>query len=516
MLKKLINLDLSKNQQQILNMIAGIINMLVTTLIGFVLSPYITRTLGVEANGFISLANNFIAYASLARTALDSMGSRFLMMAYYNDEHNKFKKLYSSLFFADIALALIFGVLGGACVWKLEVLLVVPGHLLSDVKWLFAILFTNFALSTAFSVWSTCSYIKNKLYLDSVSNASASIVRFLCIIGLFLCLSPKVFFVGIGSLLGGLILLIFQSLFKKNLFGELHARFKDFSFASLKELLASGIWNTISSTGILLLNNLDLLIANLFIGPTPMGILSVAKTMPSFVDTLNFTVANAFTPSLIIDYAQDNVEELVKTIKKSAKIISVICSLPLGFLIVYGKEFYALWQPTQDAQLLHILSVITIARRVFFTGMQPLFNVFTVVNKVKENALVMLLDGFISITITFIILKTTDWGLYALIGVSAVCSSLKNVFYIIPYSAKYLGLKKTEFFSTLLPSVLCTVILCIWGSLEKLLFNGSSWIGLFVAAVVFVGIGIGLTAFAVLNKNERKHLFLLLFNKVKK
>ena len=123
MFKKFVDLELSRNQQTIINITAAVLNMLVTTLISFVLSPYIVSTLGVEANGFVGLAQNFITYAALISTALNSMGSRFMMMAYYNDEHDKFRRYYSSLLFADLLLAVTFGILGGLCVWKLEVLL---------------------------------------------------------------------------------------------------------------------------------------------------------------------------------------------------------------------------------------------------------------------------------------------------------------------------------------------------------------------------------------------------------
>ena len=94
MFKRFVNLELSRNQQTIINITAAVLNMLVTTLISFVLSPYIVSTLGVEANGFVGLAQNFITYAALISTALNSMGSRFMMMAYYNDEHDKLRRYF--------------------------------------------------------------------------------------------------------------------------------------------------------------------------------------------------------------------------------------------------------------------------------------------------------------------------------------------------------------------------------------------------------------------------------------
>lgn len=516
MIKRFIELDFSRNKQNVINISASIVNMLITTLISFCLSPYIVKNIGVEANGFVTLANSFITYATLASTALNSMGSRFLMIAYYNDEKEKVEKYYSSLFFADLILAWILGSMGAVCVWRLEFILEIPKILVSDVKLLFGILFLNFVLATTITVWNTGPYIKNRLYLDSLTTAVNSVIRAIVILGLFLCLEPSVCFVGVGTLAGGVVGYTLRFFYKKYLFSDLKAKINNFSFSIIKELVSSGIWNSISSLGTILTSSLDLLVANLFVGATAMGVLSVAKMMPTFVSSLISTIAAVFTPSLIIDYAKGKKEGVVNTINQSSKIISVICSLPLGFLIVYGKEFYLLWQPSQDAELLYSLSIITILGRVFFTGTEPLFNVFTVVNKVKQNSVVTLLNGFISILITYICVRNTNWGVYAIAGVSVVCCFLKNMLFVIPYSAKYLGLKKKTFYNTVVYSIVCCVVLCMFGSIEKMIVEGETWLELIFAGIIFAVGGFIITTILILNKREREYLFGLVKNKVKR
>ena len=59
------------------------VGVLITNLcISFFLSPYIIKTIGVEANGFVTLANNFTAYADLVVTALNGMAARFITIEY--------------------------------------------------------------------------------------------------------------------------------------------------------------------------------------------------------------------------------------------------------------------------------------------------------------------------------------------------------------------------------------------------------------------------------------------------
>lgn len=504
---RLSSLELTRNQQNIVNMAASIVTIGVTTAISFFLSPYIVSKLGAEANGFVNLANNFISYATIARQALNSMGSRFIMISYYNGEIEKARKYYSSLFVGDLVLSAIFLVLGFICVWKLEVILNISPDLVYDVKILFALLFANFIISTAITVWSIAPYVANKLFLTSIRSAQAALFRALIIVVLFSAFNAKVYYLAAGTLISGFFSYCYDFHYKRKLLPEFRIKKTDFSMSAIKELVSSGIWNSVSSLGSTFVNGLDLLITNLFVGATPMGVLSIAKTMPAFVSNLNEQIATVFTPSMIMDYANGNRDAIVKTVKQSSKMISVICTIPLAFLVVYGGDFYSLWQPTQDAKILQILSIITIAGRFIFSGMQPLFNIFTVVNKVKENSIVMLVTGVLSTVATFFLVKYTSLGVYAVAGVSVIFCAIKNIAFVIPFSAKYLGIKKSSFYFTLVPSVMCTAILCAIGYLFRMFVSCDSWFRMILVAAAFSIAGFIVTSYVVLNKEERTVLF---------
>ena len=295
-LYKIIDLELSRNKQHAINLAASITNMVVGALISFFLTPYIVKTIGVEANGFVSLANSFISYATLVGTALNSMAGRFIMISYYNNDEEKVSRLYSSLYWGNIFLALVYGLLGFFCVIFLEKLVSIPVELQTDVKILFALLFMATILYSTSAAWSMTPYIKNKMYLGSMNGMLSSVVRLLLVFALFALLPPTVSLVGVSILLSTLLTVGLHWIFKRRLFGQYKAKVKYFSWTSIWTLVSSGIWNTISSVGNILTSGLDLLIANIFIDAKAMGILAIAKVMPGFVSTLNYTIANVFTP----------------------------------------------------------------------------------------------------------------------------------------------------------------------------------------------------------------------------
>ena len=56
-----------------INVSSSILVLVLNVCISFFLSPYIIKTIGIEANGFVNLANSFIAYADLIVVALNAM-----------------------------------------------------------------------------------------------------------------------------------------------------------------------------------------------------------------------------------------------------------------------------------------------------------------------------------------------------------------------------------------------------------------------------------------------------------
>ena len=89
----------------VLNMSANIITFVINTAISFFLSPFIVRNVGVDAYGFIGLANNFISYATLITVAINSLSGRFVTVKIYENDMESANKYFSSVFIANTILA---------------------------------------------------------------------------------------------------------------------------------------------------------------------------------------------------------------------------------------------------------------------------------------------------------------------------------------------------------------------------------------------------------------------------
>lgn len=515
---------MSNNKRTIINVVCSMFVLLTNVAISFWLSPYIVEHIGVEANGFVTLANNFVTYAQLIVTALNSMAARFIAIAYVKKDYKKANLYYNSVFWGNLIIVAVLIIPAIVCIAKLESLVNVPNDILLDVKILFSFVFLNFFISTGLPNWDCGTFVTNRLERTYIPQMLTSILRCIIIFTTLTILLPKVYYIGIATIISNILLLICNYYNTRKLTPELKIKlFPDkilYSGKAIKELVGAGIWNSVSNVGNMLLSGLDLIICNVFLGATQMGVISLTKIVPNAIGQLSSSIQNAFAPELTINYAQDNREALLKNLNRAMKLTSIILVVPIAVFIVLGKEFFSLWVPSQDASLLQILSILAIFGYMFTSGTLILFNVFQTVNKVKSNAIAMIISGIFSVVITIIIAKFTDYGIYAVAGVSSICNFIRNMVFTLPATAKYLGFKWNIFYKQVFISFFSTISLIIIGSFVKKILESyfaiNSWAGFIFAGAIIAIIDILINIFIILNKDERKYLMNKIKSKLKK
>lgn len=499
--------EYSDKKKLIINLVVTISSFVLNAAIGFFLSPYIVRTLGVEANGYVQLASNIISYISVITVALNSMSGRFITIALTKGQTEKAVSYYTSVFWANIVIFIIMLFPFAGIVWKIDKLINITPNLVLDVKLLFALAFVNFAFSNVLSLWNNAYYATNTLFLQYVRTMMVTFVRVAIIVLLFVLLPPKVFYMMLASVLVVPITAVWSLRDKNRLLPDLKISNGSFSFDKLKEIVFSGIWRSLQSTGEILLTGLDLLICNLFINPTAMGVLALSKTLPTMIQQLNWSIASTFAPKLTINYAQECKDTIWNDLKRSFKIVAVIGTIPLGGLIVYGQEFFHLWVPGEDARMLQILSILACFWMALLSGIQPAGNVFATVNKVKSQAISVIISGVLNTVIVLLAIKYTDLGIYAVAGTSVLIGLARNLCYTIPSTARYLGFKWYKFYIGVLYSSICTAIVIVVSVVARYFIYPTSWGLMFVSCGITAVVAFVINGFVVLDRQERKFIY---------
>jgi O-antigen/teichoic acid export membrane protein len=498
---------ISKNRQLAINILASYIALFVQMGISFFLSPYIVRTVGVEAYGFVQFSYVLISYFAILSVALNSMSSRFIMVSCFRGDFIAANKYFASTFYANVILgAIIFPVLAAA-ILNIAKIINVPAHLLVDVQFLMGFMAVNFVVDLLATNLGISYYVSNKLYLFSLVQVYGHILRAVLLIGFFTFFEPYVAYIGLITLIITIFTQSANIYWKRRLIPDLNINRKFFDLKKVKELISSGVWNSITRLGQILQDGLDLLIANLMLIATAMGILAVAKIIPNVINMILHAMISTFLPDMTELYAKQKYDELVKSAKRYMKITGMIINIPIALLIAFGDILYALWFPTQDSGLLQLLSVITVLPWAIMGQTAIIHNIFTIVNKIRVNSILVTITGFLNVLLVLVLLKTTSLGLFAVAGVSSVLIIIRNLGYTLPFGALYLNRRWTTFFPETGKSVASVFVISAAGLFIKSFLQAYSWSGLFVVAIITVLLGLGFNFLIVFNKDDRIYIF---------
>lgn len=494
------------NKSNFLNIITAVTTLAIQYAVSFMISPLIVDSLGEAANGYTQLANNFVSYAALISLALNSMAGRFMAVSYYKKDMAKMNRYYSSIGFCNLLFAAVLLPVSVLFVVHLESLIVVQEELYFDVKILFSCVWINFLLSLMASFFSTTLFVLNKIYIQNMINTVVNILRAAMLVCLFYRFPARVFYVSLTAAVLTLLSIPVYLFYKKKYIPMLHLKWKDFNWNSVSELVKSGIWNTINQCGHMLMTGLDLLLANLFISPSSMGVLSVAKTMPNALTALVSSINGSFTASLTGTWAKGDKHEFIRELRSSMKVSSVLLSIPIMAFTMFSVPFYKLWMPGLDGKLLAILSFLSCIQYIPWTGPSALYNVFTATNHLKVNSIAFLLSGFLNVIVVYFCLKTSGMGIYAVAGVSCGITIIRNLILTVPYTAHILQIRWYSFYKDVGMSLLCCgIVMAVCLAVQKILHT-DTWFHLIFAAMVSCVTALLIQFFVILDKNERMRI----------
>ena len=182
-----------------------------------------------------------------------------------------------------------------------------------------------------------------------------------------------------------------------------------------------------------------------------------------------------------------------------------IISIPIAFMTVFGKTFFQLWiGRTQDPGELYILALLNVGTLFVSASIQVLYHVFLITKRVKLNSVVILLSGILTTATVFVLLETTDLGVYAIAGVSTFYGILRNLVFTPIYAARCLKVKWYTFYGDILLGLASIGAICLTALPFQLLIEIDGWIKLFAVGIVAGAAALAVNFLIVLRKNERK------------
>lgn len=507
---------MSRKKRLAINMVAQIISFIINVGINLKLTPYVTVHVGKEVYGFVNLAFQTTGYITIITTALNAMLGRYVMIKLSQKDYESASIYFTSVTLANAAIALILVMPSAILLLFLEKVIHIPPMLVLDVKWLWIFIVSSFIINLVWETYGISTYVSNRLDLSAKRSIESNIMKVVIMFSLYSFFSPKVWYIGIATLVCGIYIIITNKHYLKKFVPELKIKKKYFRWYAVKELLLIGAWNSINQLAQSLINGLDMIITNIYIGAAEMTLMGFAKAIPVYITALVVIISSSFAPQLTMVYAKGDMEAFAKEVNLSNKICGFICSVPILGYVAFGTSFFHIWlySLTQnEVTVVQMLSVLTILQTVFDIHIFSVYTVNAITCKLKWGVLVNLLIGIVNVAGTIILLKTTNLGVFA---VQIVSSSLlvMRVFLFAPlYASHILKVKWTTFYRPLFKGMLSSAVVLGFFYLVNKKIVIDSWLKLGAVAVVCGLAGYLINYIILLNKDERKRLRSFIFRK---
>ncbi|MEI7895628.1 MAG: oligosaccharide flippase family protein [bacterium] len=490
-------------KQLAINLAANVTAFAIQLGINFFLTPYLIRTVGKEAYSFFPLANSIIGYANIITIALNSMASRYITFKIQQNDVKGANVYFNSVLMGNTVIAVLLTIPSIFFVIFVNHLLNIPPAVLAEVQVLFGLIFAASLISIFASVYGVATFARNRLELSSMRNAESNIIRAVLLVVLFYFFKPSITYIGFANLVVAIFLIVMNMKYTRMLLPELAIHRKYFSFSAIKELISSGVWNSLNQLSNVLMSGLDLLVANLFLGAAASGEFAIAKTVPMFFQSFIAVLVGVFVPELMILYAQSKKSEFRTSLNRSMKFMQILLSIPFGFLMVFGDTFFNLWVPGQNSHLLHQMIILIIAPLIVTTSIETVFHVYTVTNKLKIPALALFITGVINISLMLILVKYTRLGIIAIPLVSLITGIIKHTTFTPIYAARILNEKWTTFYYSIFKGVIAFAAVAVIAYMIKLTINPASWTTFLISFILCAFLSFIINTLITLNRSER-------------
>lgn len=488
----------SEKKQTIINLIAKTISYGTTMIISFFLTPYLVAKIGKEAYSFYPMANNFVNYMGVITTALNSMGSRFITVALTQGNKKKANEYFYSILISNIILSAVLAIPMTVIVVFLDKILDIPLDIVVSVKTLFALVFISMIVNLLTNVFGVAVFSQNRMDLSSVCDIIVGISRVMLYLFLFMCFKANLVFVGIVSLIVALFTCIIQFAYTKKLLPFMKYNRNFYNWQAIKEVLSSGVWNSVNQIGSVLLSTVGLMLCNMLWGASEAGDYSIALTIPQFINGIVSMLCATLLPGLTITYARGNMKSTIQYVRNTQNLMAIIINIPIAVFMAIGVNFFKLWMPTVDPYKLQKLSILAIGYLLVTSVAWPVSNLNTVMNRVKVPAIVMVITGISNIILIGFFYMYTDLGLYSVPLSQLILFVLNRALFVCIYSAKCLGEKCSLFYPAIGKALLCAAIIFIISKYVDEKINPTSWLVLIAECFVLGLIGVLINSVIIL------------------
>jgi len=471
----------SKNELK-LGVILNYTTIIITVLVGLILTPFIINNLGDAEYGLYTLMGAFVGYITVLDFGLNNTIIRFV--ARYRTKEDKIgeENFLATVMSIYGIISIIILVVGMILYLNLDTIFSnsLTIEELEKAKLMFIILIFNIAFTLPGGSFKAISSAYEHFVFPRVAEIIKYIIRSLLVVSLLLYGGDSIGLVIIDTIMNLLII----SVNTYYVFRVLKVKFKfhSFKFHFVKEVFSYSIWIFVFSIVGLLQWQFGQVALGVLLDTTSVAIYAVGVMLGTYYGTFSSAISSVFMPKatkMIVNKATDM--ELTLMMVKIGRFSLLVLLLILGNFLLFGKQFILLWVGNSY----HLAWLIALTIMIVYTIplVQSFANIILEAKALfKYKAIVYISSiGFGAFWGAMLV---PEYGIYGM-TVGTSIGWLLSIIIMNIYYNKVIGLNIFIFFKMLLSKILPAYIFILIIGYFINYIEGSSWTNFSIKVLLF-------------------------------
>jgi O-antigen/teichoic acid export membrane protein len=493
----------------LVNIGTNILAIVVSSLVGIWLTPYLIRNLGVELYGMVPLVLSISHYFELSTVSITGTVSRFVALYVDQKDIEKANSYFSTAFFSLILLcSLLLVPVILMAIWIARLFRVPAGYESQVGVLFFLVILSSFILALS-SPFMVSTFIKHRFDLSNLAKILSKILQVMVLVLCFTLLSTSLSYVGLSYIGMAMVLFVSGVLFTRYLIPELRLRMGRSNLRALGEMVGMGAWVTINQVGALLYLSIDLAVINIFLGPLQGGRYAPITQWVALLALFGGAISGVFSPIAIEYIAKNGIKELVHQTQRGIRFMGMFLAFPIGLLCGLSQPLLRRWLGESFVDLSPLMWLL-VGPGVVNIAVQPMFAVNRGMNKVKMPAIATIIGGMTNLVLSIILVRYTRLGIYGVAVATIICLTGKNLIFTPIYGAVITNQVKTKFFSCFVPGLVMLALIALGTLGFSRIYDLATIPRLFCTGAVTCIVGALVSYSIVMNKSDRSFVLSLI------
>ena len=437
-----------------INAISNWISLFAHIIIGFLLTPFIIRSLDRKGYGIWTLICSFVGYYGLINLGIGSAITRYIARYTAQKDIKSLNQVVSTalaIFVITSALILILTFLFGDL---LANFLNVEKALHSNFIYLLWIICIVVGISFFGDLFSSIVIAREHYFARNMFVVCQELLRVVLTV-LFIKMGWGIIGVGLAFLISEFCGMVFSAFLLRIFASDIKISINSVNLMTLKMLFVYGGVTTIISIADILRINIDSFVIAKYITIEAVAIYGVGSLIIKYMTKVITSTMTVLRPRFASLEGSNNMEQLKKLFLRSLS-ISAFLSFGLSFCaITFGPKFILIWIGSDYDYSIYILSILATSY-AFGLSQTPAINLMYSINKHHYYAFFTILEALANLSLSIFLA-----GQYGIIGVAmgtAIPMIIMKCFIMPVYVSRIIDISLSEYLKSFIKPLLTIII----------------------------------------------------------